>query len=251
LSIDLPMQSRADALLGDMQGAVVLVNAQTGEVLAMASHPGYDPGKLDQIGSQLSSTKEAPLLNRATQALYPLGNAAEPFATALGQPEQPDDGQLLALYRRLGFYATPDLRMPVARATTSENPAKLRVSPVQMALAAAALSHDGLRPVARVALAVNTPQQGWVVLPALGHGTEALPASTANDVAKQLAAPSGQYWQWTGVAASGKEANTWFIGGSLPDWKATPLAVAVLIEGDYPLSAQRVGRLLLESGIQP
>ncbi len=49
----------------------------------------------------------------------------------------------------------------------------------------------------------------------------------------------------------GQEANSWFIGGTLPDWKASPLAVAVLVEGDYPLSAQRIGELLLQSAMRP
>jgi cell division protein FtsI/penicillin-binding protein 2 len=251
LSIDLEMQNRADTLLGNLRGAVVMLNAQTGEILAMASHPGYDPNQLDQIGAQLSATKDAPLLNRATQALYPVGAAGEPFAMALAQPEQPNAADLLGIYRRLGFFVTPDLRMPVARATSSPDVSELRVSPIQMAIAAAALSHGGLRPVPRIALAVNTPQQGWVVLPPLGHSSPAVPTASARQVTTHLAAPGGMYWEWTGAALAGEERNTWFLGGTLPDWKATPLAVAVLIEGDYPLSAQRIGQLLLQAGMRP
>ena len=251
LSIDLTMQNQADNLLGNLKGAVVMVNAQTGEILAMASHPGYDPNKLDQVGAQLSITKDAPLLNRATQALYPLGTADQPFTMTLQQPEQPSSDDLLRVYGKLGFYITPELRMPVASAISGPDVKELRVSPVQMAVAAAALSNGGIRPVPRIAMAVDTPQQGWVVLPALGHSNLAMPPVFANETATQLAAPSGTYWQWTGTALVGQEANTWFIGGTLPDWKATPLAVAVLIEGEYPLSAQRLGQLLLQSGMRP
>ncbi len=248
LSLDLELQARADTLLGNLRGAIVLINANTGEVLAMASHPGYDPNKLDQIGASLSSNKDAPLLNRATQALYPLGTAAEPFTLTLGPAGEagvPD------LYQRLGFYTTPDMRMPVARATETSDITDLRVSPVQMALAAATLSNAGVRPTPRIALAVNTPQQGWVVLPALEHGAAAITAEQAAAVDTKLVSSSSTYWQWTGLAAHGQEANTWFVGGTLPDWKATPLAVAVLIEGNYPLSAQRIGQLLLQSGMRP
>ncbi len=248
LSIDLEVQARADELLGNLRGAVVLVNANTGEVLAMASHPGYDPNKLDQIGAELSSNKDAPLLNRATQALYPLGTAGQPFSLTLAPQDEAD---LLDLYRKLGLYTTPDMRMPVVKATETTDVTDLRVSPVQMALAAAALSNAGVRPAPRLALAVNTPQEGWVVLPALEHSAPAMTAEQAAAVDSKLTGPSATYWQWTGSATRGQEANTWFLGGTLPDWKATPLAVAVLIEGDYPLSAQRIGQLLLQAGTRP
>ncbi len=50
LSLDLELQSRADSLLAGIQGAIVLLNAETGEVLAMASHPAFDANLLDEIG---------------------------------------------------------------------------------------------------------------------------------------------------------------------------------------------------------
>ena len=72
-----------------------------------------------------------------------------------------------SLYTALGFYSTPELHLPVAVAGTPDQP--LRLSPLQVALAAAALSHDGLRPPPRLAMAVKTPSQGWVVLPPLSE----------------------------------------------------------------------------------
>jgi cell division protein FtsI/penicillin-binding protein 2 len=39
LSIDLDLQRRADALLVNRTGAIVLLNAESGEILAMTSHP--------------------------------------------------------------------------------------------------------------------------------------------------------------------------------------------------------------------
>jgi peptidoglycan glycosyltransferase len=47
LSLDLALQAEADRLLGDHKGAIVLLNAETGEVVVMASHPGFDPSLLD------------------------------------------------------------------------------------------------------------------------------------------------------------------------------------------------------------
>jgi cell division protein FtsW (lipid II flippase) len=67
LSIDLTLQVEADHLMADHMGAIVLLNAETGEVLVMASHPSFNPNQLDTQGNLLSSDAGSPLLNRATQ----------------------------------------------------------------------------------------------------------------------------------------------------------------------------------------
>jgi membrane peptidoglycan carboxypeptidase len=79
LTIDLKLQTQADTLLGGHKGALVLLNAKTGEILAIASHPYFDPGRLEQDWNQLISDPGAPLFNRATQGLYPPGAALSPF----------------------------------------------------------------------------------------------------------------------------------------------------------------------------
>ena len=82
LSIALNLQSTADQLLGEHKGAVVLVNARTGEILAMVSHPNYDANLLGQDWTQLTTNQDAPLFNRATQASYLPGPALGPFLMA-------------------------------------------------------------------------------------------------------------------------------------------------------------------------
>ena len=208
LSIDLDLQRQTDDLLQNLKGAVVLLNAQTGEVLVMASHPGYDPNKLDSVGPLLATNKDAPLLNRAAQGAYPVGTASSAFSPALGLPDRPAETDLVSLYRNLGFYTTPDMRMPVAAASRSGELKDLQVSPLQMALAAAAVSNGGTRPAPRIALAVDTPTQGWVILPALDQPTTALPKEAADLAASQLAVQSRTYWQWTGLAQAGQQTNT-------------------------------------------
>ncbi len=251
LSIDLDLQRKADEFLGNLKGAVVLLNAQTGEVLAMASHPTYDPNQLDRIGAILPNEKDAPLVNRATQGVYPLGTAGSLFTGAPEQSEQPTEAELINLYRRLGFYTSPQLRMPMAASSSAAKLQDLKVSPIQMALAAASLSNEGVSPAPRLALAVNTPQLGWIILPTLSEPREALSTEHADQVASQLAVHNSTYWQWTGLARSGQETNTWFLAGTLPNWKATPLALVVLLEGNYPLASQRVGQQLIQAAIRP
>jgi peptidoglycan glycosyltransferase len=82
LSIDLNLQKVADATLGNHTGAVVLLDTTTGEILALASHPTFDPNDLAAQWESLSADERAPLLNRATLALYQPGGALQPIVLA-------------------------------------------------------------------------------------------------------------------------------------------------------------------------
>ncbi len=79
LSLDLNLQSQADQLLGDHTGALVMIHSQSGEVLAMASHPPFDPNQLDREWSSLVEDVHSPLVNRVTQGLYQPGAALGVF----------------------------------------------------------------------------------------------------------------------------------------------------------------------------
>jgi cell division protein FtsW (lipid II flippase) len=241
LSIDLTLQAEADHLFGDHKGAIVLLNARTGEILVMASHPGFDPNLLDEQGSKLASEKDAPLLNRATQGKYPPESALTPFAQALfGESTSIGNDERNQLYEALGFYTEPQIRLPVT--TASDSSEGLRVSPLQMALAVAAISNNGMRPPARIALAVNTPQQDWVILPTLGKSVEALPGPFARETAKSLAGEN-PYWSFTGTD---KETPvTWYLAGTPPDWSGTPLALVMVLEEDNAMLANTIGQKLL------
>jgi len=82
LSLDLELQQKADLIMQDHQGALVLINAENGEILAMVSHPSFDPNQLDQQWSSLVNDPAAPFLNRATLGRYPLGATMGPMLLA-------------------------------------------------------------------------------------------------------------------------------------------------------------------------
>ncbi|MBI3319969.1 MAG: hypothetical protein HYZ89_05230, partial [Candidatus Omnitrophica bacterium] len=91
LTIDAALQEMIERQFGQQAGACVVLNPQTGEVLAMASHPSFDP---EAFATQDTSTVAqwledpgAPFMNRATVGVYPPGSIVKPItaATALEQ----------------------------------------------------------------------------------------------------------------------------------------------------------------------
>ncbi len=73
LTLDLNLQLTAEAALGDKAGAVVALDPRTGEVLAMASHPTFDPNDFTHhipvdVWKQLTTDPQHPLMNKAIQA---------------------------------------------------------------------------------------------------------------------------------------------------------------------------------------
>src|SRR5215216_2059292 len=177
LSIDLYLQYRADEMMTDQTGAVILMNAQTGEILVMSSHPTFNPNDLNEIGSQLNKNPDKPLINRAASGLYPTGSLIDPFARALFGDVNSTENELTKVYEAFGFHRVPQVRMQVAESLSNDQLENLHVTPLQVALASAALSNDGMIPAPRIATAVNTPNDGWVILPALGTPWKAVEAA--------------------------------------------------------------------------
>lgn len=76
-SLDVRLQMTAGRALGDKTGAVVAIDVQTGEVLAMVSQPAYDLNTLTPFIPQSVYdviTEQGGWLNRAAQGLYPPGS---------------------------------------------------------------------------------------------------------------------------------------------------------------------------------
>jgi penicillin-binding protein 2 len=79
LTIDLDAQKAAEEGLGSRAGAVVAMDPNTGEILALTSHPTYDPNLFPRGISpkdwvQLMKDPSHPMYNRAIQSVYPPGS---------------------------------------------------------------------------------------------------------------------------------------------------------------------------------
>ncbi|MFU8826093.1 MAG: FtsW/RodA/SpoVE family cell cycle protein [Brevefilum sp.] len=307
LTLDLDLQASADALLEGHTGAVVVINANSGEILAMSSYPYFDATELETTWDELLTDENAPLLNRAAQGLYPPGGALFPFimasdpesllqsqdpeilfedmfnnlecarpleepltwqtviANGCQQPQMRVAGELGVVllqntYQNFGFFSSPRFHLPVAEPSVPD-PADLDafyrgegsfvISPLQMAMAASTIAHQGMLPGPRIVNAYQNPLDGWTTLPKLQVNADALPPASAQQVNQLLSLANAPYWQ---VLATVERENqppvTWFVAGTSTDWQGQPMIVVVVLEQDSSILAEIIGRTLIESAIR-
>jgi penicillin-binding protein 2 len=88
LSLDIKLQKIAEDAFQGRRGALVALDPNNGEVLALVSKPGFDPNLfVDGIDpanwDQLNNSPEKPLNNRALRGQYPPGSTIKPFMALL------------------------------------------------------------------------------------------------------------------------------------------------------------------------
>ncbi len=84
LSIDLAIQRSAERALDGVAGAVVIIDPRNGDVLALASSPGFDPNAFSpsisrRLWDQIINDARRPLFNRAISGLYAPGSIFKPL----------------------------------------------------------------------------------------------------------------------------------------------------------------------------
>lgn len=89
LTLDLDVQRAADEALLGKRGAIVAMDPQTGEILALSSAPSFDPNDFTRgidadTWAKLTSGGERPLSNRATQGAYHPGSVFKIFMAIAG-----------------------------------------------------------------------------------------------------------------------------------------------------------------------
>jgi penicillin-binding protein 2 len=92
LTLDLDLQEAAEEALGNRAGALVAIDPRNGEILAMVSHPSFDP---NQFASgltavqwrQLMNDPSHPLEDRVIQGAYPPGSTFKLVDTIAGMED--------------------------------------------------------------------------------------------------------------------------------------------------------------------
>lgn len=79
LTLNAEAQQAAWDGLNGRRGAVVVLDAETGAVLALVSAPSFDPERVAYDWEDLLQQEESPLLNRALSGLYPPGSTIKPM----------------------------------------------------------------------------------------------------------------------------------------------------------------------------
>lgn len=309
LTLNAAWQEQATALMGERQGALVLLALPDAAIRAMVSLPGFDPNQLDEAFDDLMADEQAPLLNRATQGQYQPGMVLQPFlfAAALDQGLFQLDTHIIGLTRTVPVdgdsvtctvpanvestyltalrYACPaptqrlDRRWDAAALQavfasfaldtaptlpfTIDLPPQLppenlplaligqenlTVTPLQVALALAALANEGQPLTPQLVSAVQMESGAWEAY--LSRPQHALPvavsSAAADEVLHALAMTNGLAGQGYAVL-SGPEGstNSWYMG-------VAPIAnprfvVVVVLEGEADDGvAAAIGETLLQ-----
>ena len=92
LTIDIDIQREAEIALGDASGAVVVMDPRNGEILAMVSHPSYDPNAFAvrinrNDWNKLITDPRHPLMNKAIQDQLAPGSTFKIIMSAAGLQE--------------------------------------------------------------------------------------------------------------------------------------------------------------------
>jgi ABC-type nitrate/sulfonate/bicarbonate transport system substrate-binding protein len=162
----------------------------------------------------------------------------------------------------LGFYSVPSLplasdsSLPPSKILSIEEYALgqegLTVSPLQMVMAAAALTANGKLPNPLLAMSVNIPQQGWSILNTGSSSVQVLLPDQAVAAVQALTVQAFPGWQSIGTAVSGSnQVLTWYLGGTIPAWQGSPFAIAVLLESNNPVLAEQIGQSLIKAVQNP
>ena len=79
LTLDLPIQQAAWDALGDQAGSIVVMDADTGRLIALVAKPSYDSnlfvgGISGKVWQEILNNPRHPLQNRSIQSMYPPGS---------------------------------------------------------------------------------------------------------------------------------------------------------------------------------
>lgn len=235
LSIDSYLQQSADNAMSGYTGALILMNAENGEILTISSNPSFDANHLEEEWDYLMQDVRSPLLNRATLGSYPVGDIAEVL--------NPDR------ITSIEIDSIPKIRLPVNQPTPSD---EYRLNPLQVVLAAAPISAHGKRPAPQIVMAFDAPQAGWMLLPSLDVPLQIMEPEIANTRAEELAIPDKNIWQHLSMIQNDEDQSiTWYVGGSLPNWKGTPFVIVLVLEEENIKAAESIGQNILQQVMIP
>lgn len=117
-TLDVQIQQVADEQLDIYRGAIVVTEVKTGKILALVSHPDFDPNEISEIWDDLVENDSSSILvNRATQGLYPPGSTFK-IVTALEYIRENPDTYQNYFYQCNGSFRIGDSKISCYHGTS-------------------------------------------------------------------------------------------------------------------------------------
>ena len=201
-----------------------------------------DPGDILSASQLYTNCLASPGDNLTWQALVVNGcrGAME------GLAELSSTDAIASMIQDFGFASMPALNLPVAEIELQTEITDLTISPLQMALAASAITNEGIVPAPRIVNGYQDPDKEWGTLPKLGGDSQAVDPTTASGISDILKIDGVARWQVSATTLTTEnEPITWFIAGTTSDWVGQPLVVVVVLEEYNPEKAETIGLNLL------
>ena len=159
------------------------------------------------------------------------------------------------LFKTVGFASQPDVQVETASATAIPSLSdvsqyvttdSVRISPLQMAIAAAELTNGGTRVSPTLVTAYQNAAGVWTLLDRSRSQTQ-LSSFDATDAVKLLLQNNASIWKTLAQVQDQEKTISWFIAGTSPDWQSVPVVIVVALEDSSAAKANQIGLALFNS----
>ena len=160
---------------------------------------------------------------------------------------------ILAFYNDLGLNSQPPIEIESAEPSqyfTVTKPSELyltdvvRVSPLQIAIAAAELTNGGKVVNPTLVLAYKNPAGNWTLIQN-GSPTSNVPKFNATEAVSLLQSGDKPVWSVVSLSKNQDMSVAWYVAGTPVNWQGVPLVIVVTLENSTSEVASRIGQTLI------
>jgi peptidoglycan glycosyltransferase len=242
-----------------------LQNDENAALLNRVSQGSYEIGNLSSIYqyaylSENSVEIEVDDFSENGQCAYPISqNNKNNFQIALingcdtanqVMSELTDESSVNLIIQKYNWEEKINFELPtqavelISEDANSQFPS-IQLSPLQVARGSAAFSNEGVIPYPNLALAVNSPEQGWIIF-ATDDPIQILNRTSANQTASFFSRDDFPAWEITSTNFSIEEPIHWYVSGTLPNWQASPMIFVMTLENGNSQAAKLLGREIMQ-----
>ena len=188
-----------------------MLDAQTGEVLVLASYPTYDPNRLEDDWELLTKASNAPLLNRATQGIFAIGALADLLVEIQrieGYTSLEQTVQNLELAQEI-FFILPSTE-GILPSNLPEKRQEIGLSPLHIAILGGHLLESRISPTLTIVNLDNDLEKSSLLL--------------KSETARELFQP--EFKAFVSEEITGNQPLSWYLGLNYPHPRLVTVVVA-------------------------